>query len=226
MLPYAERRDLLEELDLENQRVRLVATFEDGEALFAAVCERGLEGVVAKQEQDLYRPGDRAWVKTKNRATARFAEESEGIGRRRRIVDQLARMVFARCSPESVSQRRGAVAGLAVVASPMVEPRGDERLPQTSPSRLGLASKPDTAASRYAEARALCSQGRRVAGHGSRSSDLSRPSARARTLSRRTPLRIRPHAGGIPHPVCLVKRPQADSRYGRRTDVWSVSGPR
>jgi ATP-dependent DNA ligase len=32
---------------VEGPRVRLVATFEDGEALFAAVCERGLEGVVA-----------------------------------------------------------------------------------------------------------------------------------------------------------------------------------
>ena len=59
MLPYAERRALLEELDLENQRVRLVATFEDGEALFAAVCARGLEGVVAKRLRDPYRPGER-----------------------------------------------------------------------------------------------------------------------------------------------------------------------
>ena len=72
MLPYAERRALLEELELENQRVKLVATFEDGEALFAAVCERGLEGVVAKRLRDPYRPGERQWVKTKNRATARF----------------------------------------------------------------------------------------------------------------------------------------------------------
>ena len=41
MKPYSERRALLEELDLENHHVRLVATFEDGEALFNAVCERG-----------------------------------------------------------------------------------------------------------------------------------------------------------------------------------------
>jgi bifunctional non-homologous end joining protein LigD len=76
MLPYTDRRAILEELDVENQRVRLVATFEDGKALFAAVCARGLEGVVAKRERDPYRPGDRAgWVKTKNRSTPRFAEE-------------------------------------------------------------------------------------------------------------------------------------------------------
>jgi ATP-dependent DNA ligase len=68
---------------LEGPRVRLVATFEDGEALFAAVCERGLEGVVAKRQRDPYRPGERHWVKTKNRATARFAEERDGVGRQR-----------------------------------------------------------------------------------------------------------------------------------------------
>src|SRR4051794_16936363 len=33
-LPYAERRALLEELNVEGPQVRLVATFEDGEALF------------------------------------------------------------------------------------------------------------------------------------------------------------------------------------------------
>ena len=80
--PYSERRALLEQLDIEGPRVRLVATFEDGAALFAAVCERGLEGVVAKRERDQYRPGERQWVKTKNPATERFAEEREGVGRR------------------------------------------------------------------------------------------------------------------------------------------------
>ena len=82
--PYLERRALLEELVAENEQVRLVATFEDGEALFAAVYERGLEGVVAKRLRDPYRPGDRVWVKTKNRATARFQEERERVGRRAR----------------------------------------------------------------------------------------------------------------------------------------------
>src|SRR5215216_349170 len=49
--PYSERRALLEQLDVEGPRVRLVATFEDGDPLFAAVCERGLEGIVAKRER-------------------------------------------------------------------------------------------------------------------------------------------------------------------------------
>src|SRR5215204_6338705 len=52
--PYSERRALLEALDVEGPRVRLVATSEDGEALFAAVCERGLEGIVAKRDRGPY----------------------------------------------------------------------------------------------------------------------------------------------------------------------------
>jgi len=115
--PYSERRAILEQLDIENERVKLVATFEDGEALFAAVCERGLEGVVAKRDRDPsssvtfrglpqawrmrgrrggssgrscsssgiswpHRPGERTWVKTKNRATVRFAEERQSVRRR------------------------------------------------------------------------------------------------------------------------------------------------
>jgi len=82
MNTYAERRSLLEELDLECGPVRLVATLEDGEALFDAVCARGLEGVVAKRLSDPYKPAERQWVKTKNRNTARFAEERDGVGRR------------------------------------------------------------------------------------------------------------------------------------------------
>jgi ATP-dependent DNA ligase len=67
---------------VEGPSVRSVATFEDGEPLFAAVCERGLEGVVAKRKHYPYRPCERQWVKTKNPATARFAEERDGVGRR------------------------------------------------------------------------------------------------------------------------------------------------
>jgi len=43
--------------------------------------ERGLERIVAKRDRDPYRPGERQWVKVKNRATARFGEEREGVGR-------------------------------------------------------------------------------------------------------------------------------------------------
>jgi bifunctional non-homologous end joining protein LigD len=47
--PYSERRALLEALEIERPAVQLVATFEDGRALFDVVCAQGLEGVVAKR---------------------------------------------------------------------------------------------------------------------------------------------------------------------------------
>ena len=32
------------------------------------MCERGLEGIVAKPLRSLYRPGERGWIKIKNHA--------------------------------------------------------------------------------------------------------------------------------------------------------------
>jgi bifunctional non-homologous end joining protein LigD len=47
--PHGERRALLESLVLEGLGWATNETFDDGEALYAAVCERGVEGVVAKK---------------------------------------------------------------------------------------------------------------------------------------------------------------------------------
>ena len=51
-------------------------------ALFDAMCERGLEGIIAKRLRDPYRPATRRWVKTTYRATPRFAEELAGANGR------------------------------------------------------------------------------------------------------------------------------------------------
>jgi bifunctional non-homologous end joining protein LigD len=81
-LPYVERRALLEALELERPGVQLVATFEDGSALFDAIVQLGFEGVVAKRERDPYRPGERPWVMTKNRAVARpYPSLASSLGR-------------------------------------------------------------------------------------------------------------------------------------------------
>src|SRR5919197_3989754 len=66
-LPYAERRGLLEELDLHGPAWRTPEAFDDGEALLAATSAHGLEGIVAKRRNEPYRPGERAWVKVKHR---------------------------------------------------------------------------------------------------------------------------------------------------------------
>jgi ATP-dependent DNA ligase len=74
---YADRRARLEELALEGPSLRTVPAFADGRALYDEVVERGLEGVVAKRLRDVYRPGERGWVKRKNPAGPRFEEERE-----------------------------------------------------------------------------------------------------------------------------------------------------
>ena len=56
----------LGELGLDGIGWATTEAFDDGRALFTAVCELGFEGVVAKNHSSLYRPNDRGWVKVKN----------------------------------------------------------------------------------------------------------------------------------------------------------------
>jgi bifunctional non-homologous end joining protein LigD len=68
-LPYSERRELLESLELEGPSWRTPAFHTgDGTALLEASREQGLEGIVAKRIDSRYEPGRRsgAWIKVKN----------------------------------------------------------------------------------------------------------------------------------------------------------------
>ncbi len=78
-LPYRRRRALIEELDLGVGPWFVPEAFADGSALFAAACERGLEGVIAKRRSAPYRPGERGWIKVKNRGYWRFGQEIESL---------------------------------------------------------------------------------------------------------------------------------------------------
>ena len=52
--------------------------FENGKALFAAVCERELEEIVAKRVDSRYTPGKRiGWIKVKNRAYWRYERSAK-----------------------------------------------------------------------------------------------------------------------------------------------------
>jgi ATP-dependent DNA ligase len=73
---------LLESLDLQGPGLTTSETFDDGHALYAAVCEHGLEGVVAKNHSSLYRPNDRGWVKSKNPNYWRRDAEREAMARK------------------------------------------------------------------------------------------------------------------------------------------------
>src|SRR5262245_36113100 len=56
--PYRERRRILEGLGLDAAQWRTPEAFDDGQALWEAVCEQELEGVVAKRRGERYRPGE------------------------------------------------------------------------------------------------------------------------------------------------------------------------
>ena len=107
---YSERRELLESLDLNSSWWRTCDTFSDGDALFTAVCGMGLEGVIAKKRSSRYRPGDRGWIKVKNRDYWRRDSELEAM-RRPQNDGQLAAKVRLRAS--FLSDR---IPGLAVAA--------------------------------------------------------------------------------------------------------------
>jgi bifunctional non-homologous end joining protein LigD len=82
--PYTRRRVVLGDLQLDGAQWRTPEAFDDGEALWVAVCEHELEGVVAKPRRGRYVPGERGWIKTKNRAYWRWELEREGGSKIRR----------------------------------------------------------------------------------------------------------------------------------------------
>jgi bifunctional non-homologous end joining protein LigD len=83
---YRERREMLEGLRLDGSQWRVPEAFEDGSALWEAVCEHELEGVVAKRLNEPYLPGERSWLKVKNRAYWRYELEREGAFRGRKRI--------------------------------------------------------------------------------------------------------------------------------------------
>jgi bifunctional non-homologous end joining protein LigD len=95
--PYSERRTTRSSqpqrrLLADSRNVRRLPkrsttpeTFDDGNALFDAVCAHELEGVVAKRRSSRYLPGERGWVKIKNRSYWRYQLERESTINKRRV---------------------------------------------------------------------------------------------------------------------------------------------
>ena len=86
-LPLAERkRRLAKLLDRRNRIVRYSDDFDDGDALFGAATEQGLEGIMAKRATSAYQAGRRSrdWVKIKTSGRQEFvvAGYTRGAGRR------------------------------------------------------------------------------------------------------------------------------------------------
>ena len=69
--PLAERRETLRRIGLGGPNTQVPPTYDDGEALYAATLEGGLEGVVSKRLSSAYSPGRRSreWLKFAHRAS-------------------------------------------------------------------------------------------------------------------------------------------------------------
>ncbi|HJS71071.1 MAG TPA: DNA ligase D [Gaiellaceae bacterium] len=85
-LPLRERRERLEEVVDFKGAIRLSQAFDDGDALFEAAKEQGLEGIVSKKVESRYQPGKRTreWLKVKATGRQEFlvAGYTKGQGRR------------------------------------------------------------------------------------------------------------------------------------------------
>jgi bifunctional non-homologous end joining protein LigD len=86
-LPHRKRRQLLDELNLSGPAWHTPPAWDDGEALWNVVCDRGLEGVVVKKRSAPYRPGERLWTKVKNRDYWRYPLELEAVQRKWRSAE-------------------------------------------------------------------------------------------------------------------------------------------
>lgn len=69
--PWSARRELLERLELSSSAWQVPPTYDDGEELFDATRDQGLEGVVSKRRTSVYAAGRRSpdWRKSPHRAT-------------------------------------------------------------------------------------------------------------------------------------------------------------
>jgi bifunctional non-homologous end joining protein LigD len=92
--PYTERRELLEQLELEGEHWSTPGySVGNGRALLDATRERGLEGLIGKRLDSRYEPGRRpgTWIKVKNTAGQELVIGGwlPGKGRRRDRIGAL-----------------------------------------------------------------------------------------------------------------------------------------
>jgi bifunctional non-homologous end joining protein LigD len=109
-LPYAERRQLLEHMDLNGPAWRTPATFAQSGPLLDATRDQGLEGIVAKRLDSVYEPGTRSrnWLKVKHFRTGDLVVVGwvEGAGRR---AGTLGALVLASYEADGSLRYRGKV---------------------------------------------------------------------------------------------------------------------
>jgi bifunctional non-homologous end joining protein LigD len=107
-LPYAVRRERLEELDLNGPHWMTPPVFPDGAATAAAARENRLEGIVAKRLDTPYTPGLRSpdWIKIKFDSTGDYV-----IGGWRPGARRLGGLLVGSPAPDGGLRFRGRVGG-------------------------------------------------------------------------------------------------------------------
>ena len=168
-LPYDERRELLEALELERRPLAHARPRRrPRRALLAATAEQGLEGVVAKRLDSPYEPGRRSpcWMKVKNvdRQELVVGGWMPGEGRRRERIGAL--LVGVRRGRRAALRRPGRhgfteaeLDRLADAARAAASATRRRSTPPSSPSRRAAPC----ASSRASSPRSSSASGRRAA---------------------------------------------------------------
>jgi bifunctional non-homologous end joining protein LigD len=115
--PLEERRALLEELPLAESRWQVPAAYDDGDMLFTATLQQGLEGVVSKRRASRYRFDHRSddWRKLAHRHRGSFV-----VGGWRPQVgttDRLAALLVGEPTPDGLLYRGRVGSGIAGATS-------------------------------------------------------------------------------------------------------------
>jgi bifunctional non-homologous end joining protein LigD len=111
--PLAARRQVLTGLDLHDDRWQTPPTYDDGQMLFDATLQQGLEGIVSKRLSSRYRPGLRSkdWLKFAHRR-----RESYVVGGWRRETDsqdRIGAVLVGEPTPDGLVYRGRVGSGLA-----------------------------------------------------------------------------------------------------------------
>ena len=115
--PLEERRALLEELPLADSTWQVPAAYDDGDMLFDATLQQGLEGVVSKRRTSRYRFDARSddWLKLAHRHRGSFV-----VGGWRPQVgttDRLAALLVGEPTPDGLLYRGRVGSGIAGATS-------------------------------------------------------------------------------------------------------------
>jgi bifunctional non-homologous end joining protein LigD len=116
-LPLAERRALLESLDLGASTWQVPQVYDDGEMLFEATLQQGLEGVVSKRLTSRYVFDSRSphWVKQAHRH--RFSYVVGGWRPQEGTTDRLAAVLVGEPTPDGLLYRGRVGSGIGGPAS-------------------------------------------------------------------------------------------------------------